>query len=1355
MAEDAKVSSTPQTTEAKPPKKRRRGLKAALLVFGVFLVLIVGGVIYLHSSHAFMHVLMPILADRVDGTVEAESGSVSLFGRMSVKGFHFSGPDEAFSLRANSMMASANPWSFIFGDNPRIHRIEIIDPEVIVRTEAEPDEEDEEEEEEAPGEPSRIIPFAIGELLVQSLLLEYYKGDQKEFTLTEGDVAIKDLAPGQSGSVSVKTNFAVAPEDENRRRSGNFAYDLALAQSDDGTEITWDGKGATQVREGLAGADGAGALENFASTLKGTYSDKRALQTTGQIAAEQGGQNVGTIAVDLNWKDNADQPDDMNSTVKLTDIRSEFLNPIVGLFGPTQFDSAQFDGTVSVKSAGDVYQFDSTLTGQNVSVRANKGDEPTPPLDIESVQSGQVKQDGSRVTIAQAQLRVEQGGQPKIAAGLDKPMVLAMGDEEVPVRDSAAPEEAHFNLRISDLSVENLRPWVAMTNPEALDQVRRGSLNGDLVISVVNQGERISINGNTQLSNLVLQNEGEEESRGPFLIQNESNVQISDMKEIRIENAQSRITLDGEPMGVLTTSGDVNTETGNINLAVDATAGNLGRMLSQLGVQVSEAIALSGGALDGETRLVRENNDSPLQIAGNVNLQNLTLRSDDGQLQRSADLRYNVELNPEMSLARVEQFALALQDGGEPAGQFTVQGQWPLSDETDAGAQAQITLAQFDAKPWMNLFGVNPQAEPAPGEEEPALAVEAGLIEGQFTVAQADARSPMALAGNLGVQNIVFTSPEDRTLERSATLKFDVTIDADRTVAQFDELVLALAEPDGTPAGTLSATGRWPLQQEEQAQPEPGRVAQRPDGRAEVRLAEFNGEPWVRLMGWAEGQDIGSLPIEAEETITIDSTGKNLTFEGVERIGPVRLASGDEAPEDVTMTIQNKFQKIDEDLRGIVVDLNSNRGGGRIDKARIEGSGSLGERPSFQLTGAIESLALDVYTSPFESEETEGAEGEPAPVAPETQTEPTIADEPVTEAAPIDLDLNLKIGAIGYKGALLQGGALIVNANKELLQASLQPATLNNGPIQGEFNRRVVDGVQQIQWSASGSAIPTAPVIGAFSPENANALEGMLEFNTTGLGTGTGEQLEQSMEGEAAFAVTEGKFGEVKLLSYIADVTGVDAFNQMFFNQFNGSFRIDEGWADIQEMTVAGPVAQLVADGKIGLDGALDVYVNPRVGPTIAERVPKEKYTQAFLGVVEGFTVLPVAVTVRGTTDDPSYGVRPTTPEVLKEVGGLFKGIVGGITGTAQDATESAPVEAIKETIGGAIRGLTGQEKKQEENMPEEGAPAQPTPAPEPTPPPTEPQATPRSGDALKDAIGRGIRGLTDRTKKQEEPPQD
>jgi hypothetical protein len=84
---------------------------------------------------------------------------------------------------------------------------------------------------------------------------------------------------------------------------------------------------------------------------------------------------------------------------------------------------------------------------------------------------------------------------------------------------------------------------------------------------------------------------------------------------------------------------------------------------------------------------------------------------------------------------------------------------------------------------------------------------------------------------------------------------------------------------------------------------------------------------------------------------------------------------------------------------------------------------------------------------------------------------------------------------------------------------------------------------------------------------------------------------------------------------------------------------------------------------------------------------------------VDGFTVLPVAVTVEGTTENPSYGVSTMagsmvgrhTGALIGTVADLFTACRGGEA--AQKATEEA-VGTIKEKTKDLIKGLFGGKEK-------------------------------------------------------------
>ena len=114
-----------------------------------------------------------------------------------------------------------------------------------------------------------------------------------------------------------------------------------------------------------------------------------------------------------------------------------------------------------------------------------------------------------------------------------------------------------------------------------------------------------------------------------------------------------------------------------------------------------------------------------------------------------------------------------------------------------------------------------------------------------------------------------------------------------------------------------------------------------------------------------------------------------------------------------------------------------------------------------------------------------------------------------------------------------------------------------------------------------------------------------------------------------------------------------------------------------------GPSVAMDAGGKIGLDGQLDVQVQPKIGPTLSDQVHVPCVNQ-FMKTVDGFTVLPIAITVEGTAENPAYGVdvmassmvRRHTAAMIGTIANLLTACHGG--DAAQKATEEALGMATK-----------------------------------------------------------------------------
>jgi len=136
----------------------------------------------------------------------------------------------------------------------------------------------------------------------------------------------------------------------------------------------------------------------------------------------------------------------------------------------------------------------------------------------------------------------------------------------------------------------------------------------------------------------------------------------------------------------------------------------------------------------------------------------------------------------------------------------------------------------------------------------------------------------------------------------------------------------------------------------------------------------------------------------------------------------------------------------------------------------------------------------------------------------------------------------------------------------------------------------------------------------------------------------------------------------------------------------------------LNQAQVVGPAVGLEAGGKIGLDGRLDAHIEPKIGPALSGHVNIPCLNE-LTKTVDGFTRLPVAVTVQGTAEKPAYGVQVTAGNLVgRQAGALVGTIADLLTGcqggaATQKATEKA-VGAINEAAKGLFKDLLGGEKQ-------------------------------------------------------------
>ena len=80
----------------------------------------------------------------------------------------------------------------------------------------------------------------------------------------------------------------------------------------------------------------------------------------------------------------------------------------------------------------------------------------------------------------------------------------------------------------------------------------------------------------------------------------------------------------------------------------------------------------------------------------------------------------------------------------------------------------------------------------------------------------------------------------------------------------------------------------------------------------------------------------------------------------------------------------------------------------------------------------------------------------------------------------------------------------------------------------------------------------------------------------------------------------------------------------------------------------------------------------------------------ALLAKSDGFTTLPVTITITGTMDDYRYGVKARIPSIVEQAGGLLKNVIDSIAG--ENATGN-----LKDSLGGVLKGLLGPRKSDDD----------------------------------------------------------
>jgi hypothetical protein len=352
----------------------------------------------------------------------------------------------------------------------------------------------------------------------------------------------------------------------------------------------------------------------------------------------------------------------------------------------------------------------------------------------------------------------------------------------------------------------------------------------------------------------------------------------------------------------------------------------------------------------------------------------------------------------------------------------------------------------------------------------------------------------------------------------------------------------------------------------------------------------------------------------------------------------------------------------------------------------------MGSRPRLQLRGSVDALNADWYaavtTSPSDQPSTSKTSGKP----------PDAREEGVGFAVPLDLDVDLAIGAVTYRTLEIGKGRLVAKGDGNSMKATLEPTGLAGGSVQGTATVALKGAQPEFAWDVKGNALDVGVLTKAAFAEPEPRITGRGRFTTSGTGRGQGEALRQSLDGTVVFDVTDGQFVKSPVLEFLAKQTRIEEFRGLGFRTLHGELQLKDGWINLNRVRADGPSIAVEAAGKVGLDGRLDAQVQPMIGSALSGQV-RIPCLDTFAKTTDGFTMLPVAVTVKGTAENPVYGVEVATGRTAGRQTEALVGVIADVLsgcrgGDAGKKTTDETAGAIKDTAEGLIKDLFGGKKK-------------------------------------------------------------
>jgi len=618
------------------------------------------------------------------------------------------------------------------------------------------------------------------------------------------------------------------------------------------------------------------------------------------------------------------------------------------------------------------------------------------------------------------------------------------------------------------------------------------------------------------------------------------------------------------------------------------------------------------GFIDGRWIAQWQGGTGTLSVTGTLDVADLRLDTGSLHISRPMGLRSRTKATIlEFSRIRLESVNLAALAGTKVIAEAGLKGQ---STVDDGAMDLAFTFKTDNLAKLLDRIGLL--------NKEQRNRFTGGSLSAEGRLTGRGQQSPLSAQATIHARELQFQIPPDHPLTYSLLAQAALELNAARTDIEFKQIAVTV-ESRGKAAGSLSVAGTWPLSPSRQG------------GAITIGVKDLDAAPLAEIFRTFPGRDHGPLRLTANVAIAGNAADGILSAQGQETLGPIRLArnrnSGE--PNETTLHIEHNLSRHHDDIRATVLAVTADRPGGRADRVTASGTVRLAGPPGAQLRGEIASLDAAWYASLFSN---------PEPMPP-AQSKPTVESgstrprgQSNTPAMLTSLDAEMSIGSVSYGNLMIGPGRVTAKGTGDRLEATLEATGFAEGRVNASVQLSRQEGHQELTWSGEGQGLRVDTIMQAIEPGREARLKGTGSFSTSGRALLNEDPVGTHLTGITSINIADGQFLRAPGLEFLSTYTHIKELAHMRFDSLQGTMRMDKQWIHLESVAVTGSLANLNGNLSFSPDKTVDGLIFVEVGPSLGKKI-KIPCMSALLKTPEGFTALPFAVRIKGSTEQPTF----------------------------------------------------------------------------------------------------------------------